>query len=130
MDDAEFTDEFCAFVQTTIPSVAMAELLLLLKQQAGRWWHPGEFTVALPSEARIPPAEVDRCLELLRLRGLLATDAEQRVRYAPSSTDADGMVQLLARTYRERPVTLIRMIYALRDSSIRSFAEAFRFRKG
>jgi hypothetical protein len=129
MDDSEFSDEFCVFIQTSIPSVAVAELLLLL-QQADRWWHPREFLVALPADARIPDAEVDRCLELLRSRGLIEIDAEQRVRYAPDSADAAGMVQLLARAYRERPVTLLRMIYALRDSRIRSFAEAFRFRKG
>ena len=31
--------------------------------------------------------------------------------------------------YAQRPVTLIRMIYALRDTRIQSFAEAFRIRK-
>jgi hypothetical protein len=31
--------------------------------------------------------------------------------------------------YRERPVTLIRVIYGLRDKKIRSFAEAFKLRR-
>ena len=38
-------------------------------------------------------------------------------------------VRKLAQAYEERPVTLIRMIYALRDSTIQSFADAFKFRK-
>ena len=42
---------------------------------------------------------------------------------------ADRGVRTLAQAYSERPVTLIRVIYALRDSKIRSFADAFRVRK-
>jgi hypothetical protein len=38
-------------------------------------------------------------------------------------------VRTLAQAYRERPVTLIRVIYALRDSRIQSFADAFRLRR-
>ena len=37
-------------------------------------------------------------------------------------------MRTLARAYKERPVTLIRMIYALRDQRIRSFADAFRLK--
>ena len=38
-------------------------------------------------------------------------------------------VTTLAQAYGERPVTLIRVIYALRDGKIRSFADAFRLRR-
>jgi hypothetical protein len=38
-------------------------------------------------------------------------------------------VRTLAQAYNERPVTLIRMIYALRDPKIQSFADAFKLRK-
>jgi hypothetical protein len=38
-------------------------------------------------------------------------------------------VATLAQAYEERPVTLIRLIYALRDRKIRSFADAFKLRK-
>jgi len=37
-------------------------------------------------------------------------------------------VRTLARAYQERPVTLIRVIYALRDTKIQSFADAFKLR--
>jgi len=40
-----------------------------------------------------------------------------------------GRVQTLAKAYRERPVTLIRVIYALRDKKIQSFADAFKMRR-
>ena len=38
-------------------------------------------------------------------------------------------VQTLAKAYEERPVTLFRLIYALRDRKIQSFADAFKLRK-
>jgi hypothetical protein len=130
VDDAAFTDEFCRFIQTSVPSVETAELLLLLLREPERWWKPEELPGALPPGANVSGAEVARLLELLRARALITVDGEQRVRYSPGSADADKLVGLLAQAYRERPVTLIRVIYALRDSKIRSFAEAFRFRKG
>jgi len=51
------------------------------------------------------------------------------VRYKPASEVLAAHVATLDRLYRERPVTLIRVIYGLRDSKIRSFADAFRLRR-
>ena len=39
------------------------------------------------------------------------------------------LVRTLAQAYNDRPVTLTRMIYALRDPKIQSFADAFKLRK-
>jgi hypothetical protein len=36
---------------------------------------------------------------------------------------------MLSQAYRERPVTLFRVIYALRDLKIRSFAHAIKARR-
>jgi len=52
------------------------------------------------------------------------------VRYRPATAQLDAHVRTLAKAYEERPVTLIRIIYALRDGKIRSFADAFKLRKG
>ena len=45
--------------------------------------------------------------------------------------DAEVVLHIatLEKVYRERPVTLFRVIYGLRDAKIRSFAEAFNLRK-
>ena len=48
---------------------------------------------------------------------------------APAS-EASRFVETLAQAYVQRPVTLIRVIYALRDSKIQTFADAFKIRKG
>ena len=79
MEDADFSDEFCRFLQAHVPSVEAAEQLIARRD-------------AVPAE----------------LAAHVAT---------------------LAKAYEERPVTLFRIIYALRDANIRSFADAFKVRK-
>ena len=78
--DADFSDDFCRFLQTRVPSVEAAEALLREKRDT--------------------------------------LDAEVLLHIAT-----------LEKVYRERPVTLFRVIYGLRDAKIRSFAEAFNLRK-
>ena len=93
MEDVEFSDEFCRFVQAHVPSVEAVERLL--------------------AALRNPNAKE---LELLRAAGL-------------SDAQVQRHLATLARAYEERPVTLFRLVYALRDQKIRSFADAFKLRK-
>jgi hypothetical protein len=39
-NDADFSDDFCAFLQRNVTSVDAAELLLLLYRQADTAWRP------------------------------------------------------------------------------------------
>jgi hypothetical protein len=110
--DADFSDEFCRFLQAGVPSVDAAELLLRLKREAG------QANSVEPHDLRLVQgfAEV----------GMVAFDAEGRVRYQPTSEALAGHAATLEKVYLERPVTLFRVIYGLRDAKIRSFAEAFK----
>ena len=83
MEDADFSDDFCNFIQRHVPSVPAAEALI------ARWRENGQLPL----------------------------------------TGTEGHVRTLAQAYEQRPVTLIRLIYALRDGKIRSFADAFKLRK-
>ncbi len=85
MEDADFSDEFCSFVRTHVPTVDAAEALVEAFAQPG---------------------------------------------YRPPSEAHAAHVGTLAQAWEQRPVTLVRLIYALRDSKIRSFADAFKLRKG
>ena len=129
MEDSAFSGEFCRFIQTAVPSVSVAELLLLMFKQPERWWMLPELLGELPRDVNITEAGTITCLEALRSRGLVEFDGEKRVRYRAASDALDVHVRTLAQAYNERPVTLIRMIYALRDTRIQSFADAFKFRK-
>lgn len=128
MDDAQFSDAFCRFLQASVPSVDAAELLLLLARKPERWWSAAELVAAL-SPAPLAEADAARQLEAFAAAGLVARRADQRAQYRPADDVLAAHVTTLAQAYGERPVTLIRVIYALRDGKIRSFADAFRLRR-
>jgi hypothetical protein len=130
MEDVDFSDEFCRFIQLAIPSVEAAEILLFLQKSADRSWEPKEIIDGLRASITISDADGAKWVESLHARGLVAIDQDRRVRYRPSSPELEEYARALARAYAQRPVTLIRMIYALRDTRIQSFADAFRIRKG
>src|SRR5687768_7851139 len=123
--DADFTDDFCRFLQTAMPAVEAAELLLAVKLDPGRWWSLREL---IESGIAVREEDAARHAEGLQANGLLALDAERRLQYRAAEALAPH-VATLEKVYRERPVTLIRVIYGLRDSKIRSFADAFKLRK-
>jgi len=109
VEDTDFSNEFCRFLQANLPSVEAAEALLAL---AGH----------LPAMSE---ADAAKHLSAFRSSGLL----DEAGHYGPADPALRAHVDTLAQAYRERPVTLIRIIYALRDGKIRSFADAFRLRK-
>jgi hypothetical protein len=126
-NDPEFTDEFCGFVQRCVANVDAAELLLLLAKEPRRSWEPAELRTQLATATALSEADVLRCLDELQQGGVVARDADKRVRYRPSPSN-DGNVATLGRLYVARPVTLFRVIYALRDAKIKTFADAFKLR--
>jgi hypothetical protein len=125
--DPDFPDEFCRFLQRCVANVDAAELLLALFNDRQRLWDTSELRAQLAPGASLSEPDVQRYLDVLQGASLVVRDAEQRVQYRPSASH-DAHVALLARLYLERPVTLFRVIYALRDSAIHTFADAFKLR--
>ena len=125
-EDVDFSDEFCRFLQSRVPAVEAAELLFAYLRDPARALAPAEAIRALGPG--VSEADALRYLEGFRDQLLVPTESGA-YRYQPASTDLDRHARTLDRLYRERPVTLIRVIYGLRDSSIRSFADAFRLRR-
>jgi len=129
VEDADFSDEFCQFLQSAVPAVEAAELLLVLRRDPARSWRVDELVTALGPGVSLRDEQAARFLDEFQARGLITLDAERRAQYRPSSDSIAGHAAVLEKVYRERPVTLIRVIYGLRDSKIRSFADAFRLRR-
>ncbi|HUF79689.1 MAG TPA: hypothetical protein VMN03_01025 [Burkholderiales bacterium] len=129
MEDADFSDEFCRFVQLAIPSVEAAEILLFLQKTPDRAWAIKEIVDGLRTSITITEAHTVKCIETLQARGFVAVDPERRAQYRPGSAGLEEFARMLEQAYVQRPVTLIRMIYALRDTRIQSFADAFQIRK-
>ena len=125
MEDFEFSEEFCRFIQGTITAVDAAELLLWYRGHQDRVIALDEVVAKLGPG--ISAGDAEKYVELFVARGLIVR-VEGGYRYRPESELAP-QVERLAVAYNQRPVTLIRVIYAFRDSSIKSFADAFRLRK-
>jgi hypothetical protein len=129
VEDADFSDDFCRFLQATVPGVDAAELLLLLHAHPEQAFSTAEAVAALRVSVTLSEVDAARHFAALAAAGLVALDAEGRAKYRPASELLAARVQTLAQAYRERPVTLIRVIYALRDKKIQSFADAFKLRR-
>jgi hypothetical protein len=129
MQDADFSDQFCKFLQSAIPAVDAAELLLALAAQPDTWWQPQDLVAGLRPGQATTEADAARHFDVFRARGLVETGPDHRIRFRPASEELAAHVRTLAQAYRERPATLIRVIYALRDARIQSFAEAFKLRR-
>jgi hypothetical protein len=74
-------------------------------------------------------ADGHRYLERFCLARLVVAGPDKKMRYQPATDELAAHVRTLWQAYEERPVTLIRLIYALRDSNIRSFSDAFSLRR-
>jgi hypothetical protein len=128
MEDAAFSDEFFRFLRVAVPTVDAAEVLLLLHRERERWWSADELVGALAPSVSLSASSAAACFAVFQASGLVAAGPDKRVQYRPGSGELDAHVRTLAQAYSERPVTLIRVIYALRDSKIQSFADAFRLK--
>ena len=127
-NDPDFTDEFCRFLQRCVASVDAAELLLTLAKNPERSWDSVELHARLAPLTSMTDADLQRCLDALQQCAVVSRDADKRVRYRASPT-YDAHLATLARLYIERPVTMFRVIYALRDFKITTFADAFKLRR-
>jgi hypothetical protein len=71
-----------------------------------------------------------RALAHLLAVGLVERDAASGVgyRYAPATPALHRAVGMLLQMYNQRPVTLVRALYARPSTAVQSFADAFRLR--
>ena len=80
-----------------------------------------------PTQLTAPAAR--KFLARFEALGLVEEGEGNRWGYQTPSADLEGVVAALTKAYNERPVTLVRTIYSLRDSKLRSLADAFRLKK-
>jgi hypothetical protein len=129
MQDIEFSDEFCRFIQGAVPTVDAAELLLAVSAQPGVSLNVSELADKVRPTLNLANAEAARYIDVFESRGLIVVGPDKRFQYRPASEELANHVRTLTQAHSERPVTLIRMIYALRDAKIQSFADAFKLKR-
>ncbi len=113
------------FIHAFITSVDHFRVLLLLHDDPDRYWQSSEVVGRL----RLPPPVADSALTDLLAKGFLKfRESDGCYQYSPKNQELDVMVRKLANFDRERPVSLIRIIYS-RPTEPQAFADAFRLRK-
>jgi DNA-binding IclR family transcriptional regulator len=106
-----------------VPSMDHVEVLMRL-HEADRELSEAEVVAS----ARLGGEAVTKALRGLVDAGLVRLDAEQHTyRFAPNSADRPA-VEELAQLYHQRPVTLVRLVYEMPSTRLRTFADAFRLR--
>lgn len=115
------------FIIDSVDSVEQLEILLLLHQHRDRAWD----AEAVARELRVSPLSAGERLRELAADGLLEKRGGKpaEYRYAPASPKLDEAVRGLVTAYAERRVTVINLIFSKPVDRIRTFADAFRFRK-
>ena len=124
-DQADFNDAFCAFLQSCVTSVDAAELLLVLWRKPTAVWSLKDLAAQIDPIGSLSEAEATPYVETFQALGLISRVGDGRVHYQ-ASADVDLHMQTLARLYLERPATLFRVVYALRDTKVKTLADAFR----
>lgn len=137
MADTGLSEDVKKFIAEHLSSVEQLEVLLLLHRNQQQAWSAQEVS----RELRIDPTSAAERLADLEARGLLTRreaagggpaegdTAEPRYQYQPQKPHFDHTVNDLAKSYQEYRVTVISLIFSKPIDKIRTFADAFKFRK-
>ncbi|HEX8321438.1 hypothetical protein [Longimicrobium sp.] len=117
-----------AFIAHNIESAELLETLLLIHSQPEQDWSPEDVARSIYTV----PAGATRRLEQLVGIGLATSNGGGTpvYRYHPSSPRLRDEVNALAAAYRQNRVAVINLIYNQPPDPVRSFADAFKLRKG
>jgi hypothetical protein len=116
-------------IYSSVPSIDALEVLMQVVRNQDPPRTVSELIEALRPTAVTEPV-VRESLALLRTQGILSETPDGRILCRPDSPEVEGAIGLLLRAYNERPVTLIRTVYAIADAKkIQAFADAFKIKK-
>jgi hypothetical protein len=116
--------DIAAFLRAQFKSVWALELLLFLKDHADEAWTGEQLVAALKASETI----VTTSLVMLVAGGLVADDAQGRVRYAPASDDLSRLVDVTQALYAKKPDAVRRVIVSSAATGLSAFADSFRLR--
>jgi hypothetical protein len=122
-------EEVVRFLDAYIDTIDQLEILRVLGDQPAKEWQADELARAVQAKAQT----IGTHLAALQARGLVTGDlsgGELLWRHGARTPELEGRVAQLLHVYRERPVTLIKMVYDKAGARLRAFAEAFRVREG
>jgi len=113
------------FIRECIDRLETLDVLLLLQTGRARAWTVRQVS----DEMRSSSLAVASALETLHSRGLLAKD-DDTFSFRPRNAELEEKTSRLAACYREKRTAVITTIFSRPNEAVRSFAEAFRIKKG
>jgi len=124
-----FPADVVRFLDSHVESIDQLEILRILGEAPSRGWSVASLVTEVQTSARNIAAH----LSALRDRGLLnyeGVGTDLVWRYAPATPELAAITLRVLQIYRERPVSMIKLVYARADDPLRAFANAFRLRDG
>jgi hypothetical protein len=121
-------EEILKFLGEHIESVEQLEILRILGEHPDREWN----AATLQAEVQTKPQVLASHLTALESRGLLTggkREADSYWKHGARTPELAALVSRLLELYRQRPVTLINLVYAKAKDPLQAFADAFRIRK-
>ncbi|GAA4826331.1 hypothetical protein GCM10023232_25440 [Sphingosinicella ginsenosidimutans] len=119
------SDALSTFIRSTFRSVWALELLCLLRQNRGRGLTHEEMVARLRGSDLV----VSQSVESLTAAGLVLSESDGSIRYAPVSDDLDRLAADAEARYARSPDAVRRLIVTAANPSVSAFADAFRLRK-
>lgn len=128
MTEQGLSEEVKKFVTEQINSLEQLEILLLLHSRREKEWTAQQVS----DELRLSQASVAIRLADLQKKGLLvAKEASAPLyRYAPQKPEIEPIVDSLVKLYPDYRFTVINLIFSKPLDKIKTFANAFKLRKG
>jgi hypothetical protein len=121
-------DDVRRFLDANIETIDQLEILRVLSEKPDREWAAAPLAVAVQAD----PLAVAGHVAALQGRGLLTSERrgpELVCWYGPRTPELQVLTHRLLQLYRERPVSMIKLVYDRAKDPLRSFADAFRLRK-
>lgn len=127
MAEPQLSPELRELIDHHLGTIDEIEVLLWLFGRQGEQ-HAAQ---VVASGLRKPEEGVRHQLQQLATNGFLVHhETDGTYSYSVRTPGVTDAIEELARLYEERPVTLINALYERPSTSVRSFADAFRIRKG
>ena len=125
MTNNPISDELQKFIAAHIHSVEQMEILCLLAENPSKAWSEDDVFKHIQSSHD----SVASNLRSFLAKGLLVFEPATSYRFISDGKESARLALELVRTYRERRVTIVELIYRRSSDPIRNFADAFRIRK-
>jgi hypothetical protein len=121
------TPEAREFIERTVDTIRQLDILMLLRRSPDRVWRADE----IASELQMTTATVSASVGGLHASGVLATEGANPVayRYEPRSITLHAGVESVAAAYETDPLPVVRAVLDKPPRALRTFSDAFLFRR-